>query len=269
MTLEDFHVHTAFCDGRDTPEELAEEALRRGFTALGFSGHAYMDDGRDWGMSREGASRYRQEIAALKKRCPIPLLCGIEQDYYAPDPPDGYDYVIGSVHGMRRGGRVCEVDSSLALFEQAVAEDYGGDVYALIEDDYDLAGGVADKTRCEIIGHIDLVTKWQEEKRLFDEQHPRYRAAAESAVRRLIPSGALFEINVGAMTRGCRTSPYPAPPLLRLIRELGGEIILSGDCHDRRALGRFLPEAAALARACGFMRCVRLVPGGREYVALY
>ena len=36
--LADLHNHSNFCDGRDTPEQMAEAAFKMGFTDLGFSG---------------------------------------------------------------------------------------------------------------------------------------------------------------------------------------------------------------------------------------
>ena len=61
-----------------------------------------------------------------------------------------------------------------------------------------------------------------------------------------------FEINVGAMTRGYRTSPYPAEFILKEINRLGGKIVINGDCHEKERLGDFLEDAAALAKECGF-----------------
>ena len=34
------HIHTNFCDGENTPEEMVKAAIRIGFTALGFTGHS-------------------------------------------------------------------------------------------------------------------------------------------------------------------------------------------------------------------------------------
>lgn len=36
---QNLHTHTSYCDGADTPKEVIKEALKRGFTAIGFSGH--------------------------------------------------------------------------------------------------------------------------------------------------------------------------------------------------------------------------------------
>ena len=35
-----FHTHTVFCDGADSPEELVLEALRLGCPEIGFSGRS-------------------------------------------------------------------------------------------------------------------------------------------------------------------------------------------------------------------------------------
>lgn len=32
----DFHTHTSYCDGKDTPRQMVEEAYRRAFHALEF-----------------------------------------------------------------------------------------------------------------------------------------------------------------------------------------------------------------------------------------
>ena len=37
------HNHTTWCDGKNTPEEMAQAAWEQGFTDLGFSGHTYVD----------------------------------------------------------------------------------------------------------------------------------------------------------------------------------------------------------------------------------
>ena len=52
----------------------------------------------------------------------------------------------------------------------------------------------------------------------------------------LLPSGVPFEINTGAMSRGWRTSPYPAKPIRDYIRAHGGRLILSSDSHKADTL---------------------------------
>ncbi len=107
MILSDFHVHTTFCDGKDTPEDIVIEAISRGMKKIGFSGHSYTSFDEEPCMSVEGTQRYRDEIHRLKEKyhSQIEILCGIEQDYYADIQAEGYDYVIGSVHYVLIDGR--------------------------------------------------------------------------------------------------------------------------------------------------------------------
>ena len=120
-----YHTHTTFCDGSDTAEAVVQEALRRGFTHLGFSGHM------DPGVSMDYAA-YAQEICRLQAayRDQIDILRGAELDNVydpscvagaevrgsagampttlpmnmaLPDAPDDYaapgaEYTIGSTH---------------------------------------------------------------------------------------------------------------------------------------------------------------------------
>ena len=43
MTMkQNLHTHTVYCDGSNTPEEVLEAAIAKGFDSVGFSGHSYM-----------------------------------------------------------------------------------------------------------------------------------------------------------------------------------------------------------------------------------
>ena len=47
----DFHIHTCYCDGKNTPEDIVNEAISRGMKKLGFSGHTYVSFEKDACMS--------------------------------------------------------------------------------------------------------------------------------------------------------------------------------------------------------------------------
>lgn len=235
--LSNFHTHTRFCDGRDTPAELVEEALRLGCPALGFSGHAHVPFD-DCCMTVEGTAAYRREIRRLQAAFAgrIALYCGIEQDYYSDLPPEGYDYIIGSVHYLEKDGEFLSVDLSRADFTESVRRCYGGDYYAFAEDYYAHVAALYARTGCGVVGHFDLVTKFNEGGALFDTAHPRYRRAALEALHSLLERDVIFELNTGAMARGYRSDPYPAPFLLDELCAHGARLLLSSDCHDKRLL---------------------------------
>ena len=239
IRLEDYHVHTTFCDGKNTPEEMVLAALKKGMTAIGFSGHSPLKQGGEgWCMTPEGAEAYRAEITRLKEAYSdkIRIFCGVEQDFYSEAPTDCYDYVIGSVHLLKFGDEWISVDNTAQEQINAADRFFGGDIYAFCEAYYRTAARVAEQTNCEIIGHFDLVSKFNEGNRLFDEHHPRYTAAWQAAADGLLSSGKPFEINTGAIARGYRTSPYPAREIITYLSERGGRFILSGDAHSTEGL---------------------------------
>ncbi len=230
----DLHTHTVFSDGADPAEEMVRAALDRGLTMLGFSDHSHVD----WdacGMSLENTEAFRREAERLKRVWGdrITLLCGLERDYYSDDRLD-YDYVIGSVHWVEMpDGHHMSVDWTSEKLERDVALYFDGDYYAAAEAYYALEADVVRQTKCDIVGHFDLITKFNEGGRLFDEAHPRYRAAWQRAADALLKTGAIFEINTGAMSRGYRTEPYPAAPIRQYLRAHGARMILSSDAHCR------------------------------------
>ena len=233
MSWPDLHVHTTYSDGDNTPEEMVLAAIEKGITTLGFSDHSYTPFDLECCIPLDRLDAYKAEIAALKDkyRDKIEILCGIEQDYDSTIPTDGYDYVIGSVHYLCLDGQYVAVDIRPDEIIAAVDRYFGGDIYALCEAYYQKVADVADKTGADIIGHFDLIAKFNENGEMFDPAHPRYVAAYTAAADRLIKAGKLFEINTGAMSRGYRKTPYPSAPIYAYIKQRGGRFILSSDSH--------------------------------------
>ena len=263
-----FHTHTSYCDGKDTPEELACEAVEKGFTDLGFSGHGYNWPDRDFAMSAETAAVYRKDVRAVaeKYKGKLRILCGIEQDYFSDEPTDGYDFVIGSVHWVFKDGVYISVDESADSFKRSVDDFYGGNYEAIAADYFALEADVLNKTKADIIGHFDLITKFNEI--LGYKETTKFLEDAEKAVDALIPFGKPFEINTGAIARGYRTTPYPSFEILKIIFEKGGDIMITSDCHDKTKLDCAFSEAASLARKAGFSRQAVLTGKGFDYIDL-
>lgn len=250
---QNLHTHTTFCDGKNTPEEMVQGAISLGLNSLGFSGHAPMSGPNgDWTM--KDVPGYRAEVFRLREKYDgeVEIFLGLEQDFYSPPQSDSWDYVIGSVHQVQKGGAWLSVDASSEEFVRAAREHYGGDFYAFAEDYYRLVGDVAERTGCQIVGHFDLITKFNEGDGIFDTGHPRYVSAALEALDRLAERDVIFEINTGAMSRGYRSAPYPAPALLRAMRERNLPICITSDAHSADTLLHAFAQAEELAWACGY-----------------
>lgn len=235
MILCDMHTHTNFCDGKNTPEDMVKAAIKKGMECIGFSEHSHTSFDESYCLSIDTTRQYKAEINRLKEKYAdkIKVLCGIELDFYSDANPKDFDYTIASVHYIKFGDDYVPVDESADILKSAANKYCKGDIYALTEKYFETVSRI--KT-ADIIGHIDLISKFNEKAHLFDESAPRYVAAYKKVVRKLISTGALFEINTGAIFRGYKKSAYPNRNIAQFIAKKGGKFILSGDAHCSDAL---------------------------------
>ena len=236
--LYNYHTHTTYCDGKNTAEETVQKAIELGLSEIGFSGHSYTEFDLEPCMTREGTESYKKEIKALKEKYKgkIKILLGIEYDYQSAEPLDDYDYILGSVHYILKNGEYLCVDYSRDLQIDAVNRLYNGDFYGYIEDYYSLVSDLYNKTKCDIIGHFDLITKFNSDGSLFDVNHPRYIAAWKSAADAVLKTPAAVEINTGGIARGYLKNPYPAEEIIDYFKQNGKKLIFSSDCHNKEFL---------------------------------
>lgn len=254
------HTHTLYCDGKNSPREMIEAALERGFVSLGFSAHSFIPSDPGYCMPPEREAEYQREILALKEEFSsrIRIYLGLEWDAQSPAVPAGYDYLIGSVHYVPDEAGLIAVDARPEALRQYVASACQGDGLRLAEKYYAQLQRFILARRPAMIGHFDLLRKHNAALHLFDEESPAYRQIAISALHSLAGSGCLMEMNTGAIARGYLSTPYPAPFLLKEWRRLGGEVIINSDCHDARLLDCCFRECEEMLRSCGYDHAVRL-----------
>ena len=273
----DIHMHTVYCDGNDTAEAMILSAIDKGLETAGISGHSYTPHDTSYCMSREGTEQYIREIRGLSEKYSgsIRVLTGIERDMFADIDNGQFDYVIGSLHYLYHSGEFTDVDDDPYKLRDFADRHFGGDMMCLAGLYYDILGDVVSRTDCDVIGHFDLITKFNERfvtdadgavidtrseeapegaKPLFDTSDPVYAAAWKKAADRIFEDTAkqradhpnrletlgllragnkpVFEINTGAISRGYRTTPYPAPDQIGYIRSKGGILIMDSDSHS-------------------------------------
>ena len=233
MALRDLHTHSCFCDGENTPEEMVLAAIAKGLACIGICAHSPVDFDRDYFLPAERFGEFQAEMARLKAKYAdrIEVLCGLELDIFSDVDSSGFDYIIGSVHYVEADGNYISVDESFDILRDGCEKHFGGDYLALAERYYATLGRVAEKTGCDIIGHFDLITLNNDGNRMFDENDPRYVAAWKAAADALLESGKVFEINTGALCKGRRKVPYPAPAIQDYITARGGRFIRNSDAH--------------------------------------
>ena len=262
--LQNIHSHTILCDGTLTLEEMVRAAIDKGCDSFGFSGHSYAVFDAKHCMSPENTRRYILEIEILKEKYDgqIELFTGIEQEYLGENIEENVDFIIGSAHYIKKGDVLICIDGGERAQKQECDTNYGGDYYSFAEDYFAAAAKVAVKTNADIIGHFDLIAKYNFDGILFDETHPKYVGAALEAMDEILKTHKLFEVNTGAMFRFDKPEPYPSVLLLKELFKRGGEVIISSDSHHAESICHKFNEMRELIKSCGFRYMKQLTRDG-------
>ena len=240
--LSSVHVHTKLCDGKNTPEELALSAWKAGLKTLGFSGHSHTPHDIEYCMTNARTQLYRAQVAKRKERYAgkLDILCGLEWDLYSDDDPAAYDYWIGSAHYVKgpKTGKYYEIDWREADLAACIQDDFDGDGLAVVETYFANVAAVAAK-KPTILGHFDLIKKVNGNGKFFDESDPR-----------------------SSVYRGFREDYFPSPAILKEWLTMGGNVTITADAHEAKALTFGFEEAAAQLKELGYTRVLVLGKDG-------
>ena len=210
------HCHSTMCDGKNTLQDMASAACAQGLTTLGFTGHSYTQRDREYCMSPSRTAQYKATIAKLKAeyRGKVDILCGIEWDILSEDKRTGYDYWIGSAHHLygKNTGKYYEIDFRPQDLWDCINDDFDADPLAAVEAYFAEVEKVA-ALKPDILAHIDLIKKLNANGEFFDEESPRYKAAALKAAGRKgkrLPAGSEHRRRVPRLPQGLLPRPVAA-----------------------------------------------------------
>lgn len=270
MIWGDWHVHSNFCDGKNSPWELCSSAAKKGMCGLGIVFHSYTDFDESYCIKKEDIPLFFDEIKRLKAEYggDIKIFGGVEQDLYSGSVPAQADFVIGSCHYVKLKDKYIPVDENKEILKKATEEYFGGSFLRLCEEYYAQKSTVAKKTGCDFVGHFDLITKFNDGEALFAENSQKYKDFALFAAEEILKNCSVFELNTGAIFRGYKNYPYPSKFILKFLKEKNADIILSGDAHCKDSLCFKFKEAEELLKSLGFDRRVVFENGRFEKVKI-
>ena len=269
-TLQNLHIHSTFCDGADTPEEVVVAALEKGFSSVGFSGHSYMPYSPLFIRQGDKTAAYKKEISRLKEKYKdqLGIYCGLEVDLYSEVDLTGFDYLIGSVHYLKFGERFQSFDRDLDATTTYIREHFGGDGLAFAKRYFETLCLLPEKGQFDILGHFDLIAKNNDKGLFFDTASQEYLTAGFDAIHSLKGRIPLFEVNTGAIARGYRSAPYPQADFLKEFLDCGFGAVITSDCHDKHFIDCHFKEATLLLKSIGFTTKWILTDRGFREVAL-
>ena len=252
MRLANYHTHTCFSDGVDSPRACIVAAKQKGLSALGITDHSFTPYDLSYCM-RPGThmERYEETVREEQKRAKeegFPVYLGIEWDAGSLIDRERYDYTIGAVHYILKGGNTYPIDSGLDLQKECIQKEFHGNKLDYIKYYCEEVVEHARINRPDVIAHFDLPVKYS----YFEEEDPAYRKIMLEAMGETVKHVPIFEINAGAIARNLRTDPYPNPMFLEDLRQMGAKIILSSDAHRAENVDFAFEQMLSLVKQAGF-----------------
>ena len=144
------------------------------------------------------------------------------------------------------------VDWSTEKLFEGIKSIYAGDAKKMICRYFESERKMLSECNFSIIGHADLVRKFNQKNPFFYENESWYKNELKETAKSISRAGIICEINTGAMSRGFLTLPYPSEYFLTLLHEQNVPIMLSSDSHAAETLDCAFEQATALAKKIGY-----------------
>ncbi|MCR5811460.1 MAG: histidinol-phosphatase HisJ family protein [Lachnospiraceae bacterium] len=266
--LTDYHVHTQYSDDSEyLMEEVVRDAIALGLSEICFTDHVDYGIKRDWDDPRGVEYRrggpgepermpvvnvnypeYAAEFGRLKEKYKdqITLKMGMEFGMQTHTIPQyeklfsayPFDFIILSVHQVE-DKEFWTQDFQKGRTQEEYNLRYYEEILELVRHYHNYS----------VLGHLDLISRYDKAGHFPFE---RIRPIVAEILRTVIADGKGIEINTSSHRYGLRDLT-PSRDILRLYRDLGGEVITIGsDSHKKEHLGAFVRETMEEMKTLGF-----------------
>ena len=266
-----YHTHTTFCDGKNSPKEIAEAAVQKGFGILGFSSHSLYPHAADWHMDAVDHQKYFDCVRALAKEYSgkLKIYAGLEADYVpelACDFDWAYkqfapDYLIASVHYLNNKRGFFTVDDTEQNVAEGLARVYDGDGKKAVREYFDRQRQLLESQKFLILGHPDVIRKRNGALKFFDEGDSWYKKELKATAKAAARAGVIVEINTGGLARGALDDVYPSAEFLELFFKEGVPVTFSSDAHVADQLDFAFDRAELAAIRAGYTQAAYFEDG--------
>jgi len=255
MYLTDFHVHSDISmDSKASMWDMAQATAAQGVQAMCFTNHCDFLHGKTLKYQprcREIVPESMQKTAALRAAHSLPLdvFVGVElaeshlfpAEAKAISESEGLDFILGSLHIIPGVGdfyyqKYTDPEAAVALFDGYL----------------DQLQQIAELGYFDVMAHIGYCLRYLHRDGIDAELSlDRYGDKISALLRTLIDKGKGIEINCSGIRDGC--GPFPSEEILRLYRDLGGEIITVGsDAHSPKNAAKCIREGFEALQNSGF-----------------
>lgn len=285
--LFNLHTHTHFSDGSSAPEEYVKEAIRQGFSVLGFSDHSPVPFENNFAIKEERMDEYVNTIISLKDKYSqsiavtsplsptllaergaggevdvIKILLGLEIDYIPGITKsieeyrkiNSFDYFIGSVHLVRNGNNpdLWFIDGpDISIYDAGLRDFFYGDIRYAVRSYYHQINLMIVTQKPDMIGHLDKI-KMHNMNRYFHEDENWYVQLVDETLDLIRKTHCIVEVNTRGIYKKRSDSLFPGPEILKKINAMKIPVTLSSDAHKPHELSLCFEETTRLLSEIGF-----------------
>lgn len=255
MVEADFHVHTEFSnDCSVNVESQIEKVIELGLKFICITDHCDMEYPC---LEKESeymlnTDLYVQRLGFLKEKYKekINVLCGVEiglmkhlkekiNDYINKY---NFDFIIGSSHAVNG----IDIGYNFDIYFTGKSERQAYQEYfeSILEN-------VKTFNNYNVYGHLDFVVRYGPNKSKYFDFND-YKDIFEELLKIIIRNGKGIEINTAGLRKNLGY-PHPHKDILKMYKDLGGEIITVGsDAHFPEHIGYKFENIAGLLKSIGF-----------------
>lgn len=227
----DFHIHSDFSlDSKASMDSMCISAIEKKIKGICFTDHIDLEVTRNKLDFEFIVEDYIKDIKSMKYRYKeeLDVFTGIEigmqthlgDRYEEILQNNPFDFVIMSIHNLGKDSEF--IDEFLKLNDPTVA---------LIVYYQTLYECVKSFNNYDVLGHIDFVDRYFKDK-ISMKSYEKVFPIIEDILKIVIENDKGIEINTAAINYGL-DYPHPKLSILKLYRELGGDMItLGSDAHS-------------------------------------
>ncbi|MEF9853668.1 MAG: histidinol-phosphatase HisJ family protein [Hydrogenoanaerobacterium sp.] len=253
--ISDYHLHSISPDARVPMEDMCRAALAAGLTEIAVTDHMEIYDADYTGkeplmFSESYLDNYFTQWENCQKLFAGKLtvrrgmelgqpICNMERaDYIIANR--GFDYIIGSIH------KLYSVDLAYKRYSERTNDE-------ILRKNLQMLYELADAGDFDCLGHIDLIKRYAARQGQRVSMMTR-RDETARVLKRLIERGKGIELNTSGLRQGLGET-LPGSDILKLYRELGGELLVVGsDAHRACDVGADFDEARRVILSAGFTK---------------
>ena len=147
-------------------------------------------------------------------------------------------------------------------------QSFNNDIQKLVRTYYDNVVSMIKNDPPDIIGHLDLVKKLNDNNRYFNEEDNWYQDIVTEVIEVISSGNCIVELNTRGYYKGFTREFYPGKRILKKCLEYNIPVTISSDAHKTEEIDDCFEKAATLLLNIGYEKVHIFHEGGWHGVGL-